>query len=171
MAKQLIGNGSNSYTFDASAGTITFSGIDLKPHQLLMINNVSRETIIYNPFVSGRGFSSFANGVLTLEFDTSTHDDADVLQVFYDNSDLVLTALQDMTLEMRNLFNVIANPPWHNQKGGIIIGQGTIDTVANVTSVAAVANLSNLGGRLVENALTYPLLEVGYDLIRQRFSA
>ncbi|HNM25509.1 MAG TPA: hypothetical protein PKL15_08775 [Saprospiraceae bacterium] len=170
MAKQLIGNGNNSYTFDASAKTVTFSGITLLPHQILLINNVSRETIIYNPFSSGKGFTAFSNGVLTLEFDTTTYDDADVLQIFYDNSDDVQVLLADMSVELKNLYSVIANPPWHDQKGGLIIGSGTIGTVTTITTVTTVSNVSQLGGRAVPDALTNPLLETGFILIRDRFS-
>lgn len=170
MAKQIIGNGSNSYTFDASAKTVAFSGITLAPHQILLINNVSRETIIYNPFSSGKGFTGFSNGVLTLEYDTTSFADADVLQIFYDNSDEVEVRLADMSTDLKNLCSVIANPPWHDQRGGLIIGSGTIGTVSTITSVTTVSNISQLGGRLVQDVLTNPLIEVSYSLIRDRFS-
>lgn len=170
MAKQLMGNGANGYAFDASAKTVTFSGIDLEPHQILLINNVSRETIIYNPFSSGKGFSSFANGVLTLEFDTSSHDDADVLQIFYDNSDMALSKVEELGVSVNALVAQIADPPWHNKTGGIVIGSGALSTITTVSTVTTVSNITSLGSMSVTFALTDRLDAIAFQLIRDRLS-
>lgn len=75
-----------SYTFDASAKTITLSGyITIELERVLLITNVTDNVIIYNFAGIGKG-GSVATNVLTLDYDTTTMDDADDLQIYYDDS-------------------------------------------------------------------------------------
>lgn len=173
MAKQLIGNGSNSYVFDASAGTITFSGITLQPHQLLLINNVTRNTIIYNPFAVGQGYSSYSNGVLTLEFDTSTHADTDVLQIFYDNSDEAFAAITRLSEELSHALRLMALPSYADTSGGLRVSAvnsistlSTVTTVATVTTVNSVNNIVGLSGIPPALVLNDPLLQLAWSNVR-----
>lgn len=72
-----------NYTFDASAQTVTFSqypSIDLE--RVLLITNVTDNIIIYN-FASSTLGGSASTNVLTLDYDTTTMDDADELQIHY----------------------------------------------------------------------------------------
>lgn len=68
-----IGVDIGGYTFDASVGTITFTGVtvsnikEIKP----IVNGTTGE-IIFNPATSG-SFGSLAANVLTLDYDTSTN--------------------------------------------------------------------------------------------------
>lgn len=172
MAKQLVGNGANSYTFTASAKTVRITGITpLAVGQILLINNATRETIIYNPFVSGKGYTAFSNGLLTLEYDTTAMADGDVLQIFYDNSDQALVAIADMSLEIRNLANLIASPSYADGTGGIRVT--TVTTVSSVSSVGAITSLQSLNtlnSVPMTLALTDPLLNLGFSLIRDRIA-
>jgi hypothetical protein len=74
-----------NYTFNAASKTVTFSdyaSIDLK--RVLLITNVTTNTIIYNFAVVGKGGSAATN-VLTLTYDTTAMNNADNLQIFYDD--------------------------------------------------------------------------------------
>jgi hypothetical protein len=78
--KQLITN----YTFDASAKTITFgdfASIDLE--SVLVITNVTDNVLIYN-FANPALGGIVGSNVLTLNYDTTSMDDTDSLQIFYD---------------------------------------------------------------------------------------
>lgn len=84
--KKLITN----YTFDASAKQVTFTDYaTISLEQVLLITNVTDNVIIYN-FASTGG--TVATNVLTLDYNTTSMDDTDDLQIFYDdpNYDLPL---------------------------------------------------------------------------------
>jgi hypothetical protein len=70
-------------------GTIVLSSIpNFDIRDLGMIVNQTRNQIIYATGVNGKGFSSLAgvnNSTLTLQYDTSTHDASDIIQVMYDS--------------------------------------------------------------------------------------
>lgn len=75
-----------SYTFDASAKTITFTGYgSISLESVLLITNVTDNIIIYNFAAVGKG-GTVATNVLTLDYDTTSMDDADDLQIFYDDT-------------------------------------------------------------------------------------
>jgi len=76
-----VGVDIGSYTFDAAAKTITFSGLGtLALEQFLLITNVTDNVVIYqfnNPALG----ASLAGSVLTLDFDTTTMSNTDSLQI------------------------------------------------------------------------------------------
>jgi hypothetical protein len=89
-----------NYTFDASAGTITFT--DYNPVLLdavLLITNVTDNLIIYNFADTAKG-GSVATNVLTLAYDTTAMADTDELQIFYDD-DVVPATFQLQTLQFK----------------------------------------------------------------------
>lgn len=71
----------------ANVGTLTFVGRTFSLNQILVITNVTRNTIIYNFADPLNGAFSFSNNVLTLDANTSTHSSGDVLQAFVDVAD------------------------------------------------------------------------------------
>ena len=76
-----IGVDLGSYTFDASAKTITFSGVTIQSiEQIKPIVNGERAVVIFNPAESGK-FGSLSNNVLTLDFDTTSYADSDALYI------------------------------------------------------------------------------------------
>ena len=90
--KNLVTN----YTFDASEKTVTFnefSAITLE--RVLIITNVTDGIIIYN-FASQNLTGSVSTNILSLVYDTTTMDDADDLQIWYEDSDFV-TYLDDVS--------------------------------------------------------------------------
>ena len=85
--KHLLGTDiTGSYTFNPGAKTVAFSGLpqDIMLSNILLITNVTRNTIIYNFADTATGAVSFNNNVLTLTYDTASHSASDVLQVFLD---------------------------------------------------------------------------------------
>lgn len=85
--KHLLGTDiTGSYTFNPGAKTVTFSGLPqaITLSNILLITNVTRNTIIYNFADTATGAVSFNNNVLTLTYDTASHSASDVLQVFLD---------------------------------------------------------------------------------------
>jgi hypothetical protein len=84
MAKIRINHG--SYTFDASAKQITFTGyVSIELEAVMYICNVKRGIEIYD-FASSEKLGSVATNVLTLVYDTSSMSDTDELLIIYDDS-------------------------------------------------------------------------------------
>lgn len=78
-----------SYTFTPGAsgvGTIDTNIVNFNIKLLVGIINITRETPIYWPALAGRGFTNVSGDVITLEYDTSTHNAGDVLQFIYDST-------------------------------------------------------------------------------------
>jgi len=76
-----VGVDIGSYTFDASAKTITFIGVGLTTiEQIKPIINGTRNTDIFNPLTVGK-FGTLAGQVLTLDFDTTLQADTDKLYI------------------------------------------------------------------------------------------
>jgi hypothetical protein len=176
MSKRIVGNGNSSYAFNAAAKTVTFYGIDnLKIWQVLIIVNITRETIMYNPYVSGYGFTSFASNVLTLELDTSGYSNTDVLQIFYDNSDSQQANISDLAMEIKDLIRVIANPAFVDAVGGLKITSGvlttlttctTVTTVTSVTTVGTVTTLNQSSGVPTTISINDQLLNISFQNVR-----
>ena len=87
MSKQLIGANVGSYTFDAGLKTVTLSGIsNLTLDQVLLITNVTTNTKIYqfnNPLLGG----FITSNIITLNFDTTTMSNTDILQIYVELED------------------------------------------------------------------------------------
>jgi hypothetical protein len=82
--KQLIGSDTGSYVFDPVAKTITLYGLpSITLANVLLVTNVTTGAMIYS-FADPERSGYFANGVLTLEADTSAQSASDVLQVWVD---------------------------------------------------------------------------------------
>lgn len=81
------------YSFNASAKTITFNTLDsISLEQLLLITNVTTNTIIYN-FADSTLGGTVSGNVLTLTFNTTSMNNTDSIQIFLDN--LALPASQE----------------------------------------------------------------------------
>jgi hypothetical protein len=85
--KKLLGqDASGTYAFNPTAKTVTFSGLSqqITLINILLITNVTANTIIYNFASSTTGAVSFVNNVLTLDYDTTSMSATDVLQIYID---------------------------------------------------------------------------------------
>ena len=84
MAKVLIGRDLGGYTFDKVSKTITFSGFNCSLDGLLMVTDVTNNTIIYQFNDPAKG-GSLVNNTLTLDYNTNVvaFTNNDNLQIFY----------------------------------------------------------------------------------------
>lgn len=91
MAKKIV----TSYTFDASAKTINSADFTLL-EKIQLITNVTDQVIIYNFADTAKG-GSLSGTTLTLEYDTTSMDDADKLQIFIDDGIATATLTEQET--------------------------------------------------------------------------
>ena len=80
MSRKIYGAG---YTFVPAAGTVEFASEISAQRQLLVIVNLTRGAMIYN-FADPALGGTFSGATLTLTYDTSSHNAADILQIFYE---------------------------------------------------------------------------------------
>jgi hypothetical protein len=77
-----------AYTFDASAQTVTLTGITVSIEKVLMIVNQTDGLVIYDPHTPGSGGSA-AGSIITLAYDTTSMADTDKLLVFYEDDGVI----------------------------------------------------------------------------------
>ena len=168
--KQLLATDTpGSYSFDKTAKTITFSGLrdDITLANILLITNVTANTIIYNFADSTKGAVSFNNNVLTLDYDTSSMANTDVLQIFLDlpsNEE----SLHDLLRRMNKILESLATVDIYQRQRVVVEAIGT--NRANPTEVNATvpvsgtvtANISSgnfaLTNQTIPNSTTNPYL-------------
>jgi hypothetical protein len=165
--KKLLGTDTaGSYAFDKTAKTVTFSGLSdaITLANILLITNVTANTIIYNFADSTKGAVSFNNNILTLDYDTSAMANTDVLQIFLDlpsNEE----SLHDLLRRMNKLLESSATSDLYQRQRVVLdaIGnsRGTpteVGTTVPVSgTVTATANISNgVASQAVSNSATNP---------------
>jgi hypothetical protein len=95
-------------TFVPASRTLDFSSTpSFALRNLLAVINLTRSAIIFAAGVTGKGYSSFASNVLTLTFDTTTHNAADVLTCIYEDTTAVATSANQATANTA-LANILA---------------------------------------------------------------
>jgi hypothetical protein len=93
MAKKLI----SAYTFDASEKKVTLTGYTaINLASVLLITNVTDNIILYN-FADSTLGGTVATNVLTLTYSTTSMEDADKLQIWYDDESSVQKAVEQAT--------------------------------------------------------------------------
>ena len=155
--KKLIKN----YTFNAAAKTVTFNDYaELQLEQVLLITNVTDNIIIYN-FGSPTTGGSLAGNVLTLDYNTTTMDNADNLQVFMDVDDELAIADQIAQLDNQSILNEIRAAiqgvaTARGVAGDLrvtVLGGGITISSGTVTTVTTVGNQTSMGGYLANNQI------------------
>ena len=163
MGKILIGIDGGSYSFDASAKTVTITldnGV-VALESLLVITNVTDNIVIYR-FEDPLLGAILSGDTFTLVYDTTLMDDADKLQIWYYTSDaLAVTDVETASLvsTLRSLINVLgsnASLPDTAGRTRVVIDAitgaltlstiTTVGTVSTVTSITTLANQTNIGG-------------------------
>ena len=153
--KQLLATDTpGSYTFDKTAKTITFSGLrdSITLSNILLITNVTANTIIYNFADSTSGAVSFNNNILTLDYDTSAMANTDVLQIFLDlpsNEE----SLHDLLRRMNKILESNATVDIYQRQRVVLdaIGnsRGTPSEVAGTIPISGTVTMS--GGNLLSS--------------------
>ena len=128
--KKLLGTDiTGSYTFNPIAKTITFSSLGqaIALENILLITNVTANTIIYNFADPTTGATNFNNNILTLDYDTSAMSSSDRLQIFLDVPNYE-ESLHDLLRRMNKLLE--SNAVVDNR----LRQRVTIDAIGNSTA-------------------------------------
>lgn len=143
-----------NYTFDKTAKTVTFTDYTtIRLDSLLLITNVTDNIIVYN-FASPALGGTVSGNVLTLTYDTSAMDNADKLQIFYDDPDVapanaeLQTTLNSLTQTLQELtarLAVLASMANAGQPALRIIPVGTTAVSGSVTATVASTSITNFG--------------------------
>lgn len=133
------------YTFSASEAKITFNTTaSITLEQLLIITNVTSNTIIYN-FADPTAGGSITNNVLTLDYNTIAMGDSDSLQIFLDNtytpaSDEMLQSIQDQTEMLGRMVKLLE--PSARANG---TGMQMVDLAASSANILQAQNITYFG--------------------------
>ena len=152
--KQLLATDTpGSYSFDKTAKTITFSGLrdDITLANILLITNVTANTIIYNFADSTNGAVSFNNNVLTLDYDTSSMANTDVLQIFLDlpsNEE----SLHDLLRRMNKLLESNATVDIYQRQRVVLDAIGNNrSTATEITTTVPISGSVTASGTVTAN--------------------
>lgn len=144
-----IGVDIGSYVFDASARTITFSGVTVTDiEQIKPIVNGDAGSVIFNPAEVGK-FGTLLANVLTLQFDTTLQNDTDKLYICVNFVDVELATeanqttgnnlLTDIKAFFTNTYNQVTN--WFAVK---VINTVTTNKGANQNHTTITANTASV---------------------------
>lgn len=163
----------NNYTFNAASRQITFVDYDsIRLDSVLLVTNVTDNLIIYNfadPVVGG----AVSGNVLTLDYNTTTMDNTDSLQIFYDDSAASQSvSLDDLCVTLRNILHEISDPSHvdlvlNRLRTTALVESGTITTVSTVTTVGNQTLMDSHQAKLIPMGMD----ELVYaDLVLRRIS-
>lgn len=151
-----------NYTFDKTAKTVTFTDYaSIRLDSVLLITNVTDNIFIYN-FADPTLGGTVATNVLTLIYDTSTMDDTDSLQIFYDDGDVqpanvelqtTLNSLTETLQELTARLAVLASMANSGQPALRVIPIASVSTA--VTGSVTVSTLTNFGTGVPANVVAW----------------
>ena len=161
--KRLVGTDIvGGYIFNPAANTVTFTGLQytITLANILLITNTTANTIIYNFADSTNGAVSFANNVLTLDYNTASMNATDALQIYIDvesyeeslatllrrmNKLLESNAVVDSKLRQRVTIEAIGtnNTANSTEVNGTIPVSGTVTATANVNNAVTATTFNN----------------------------
>lgn len=145
-----------NYTFDKTAKTVTFTDYTtIRLDSILLITNVTDNVIIYNfanPLLGG----TVSGNVLTLTYNTSSMDNADKLQIFYDDVDVqpannstqeTLNELIETLNELNARLTTLAGMANAGQPALRVIPIASVSTAVtgSVTATVASTSITNFG--------------------------
>jgi hypothetical protein len=159
MAKVLIGSELGSYSFDKTTKKITFSGFNASLERILLITDVTNNTVIYqfnDPNLGG----VLSNNVLTLTYNTTIagFSNTDTLQIFYWSEQPQQSSIEDLAMSIKRDLQMISRDPNMTTTGmNVNINAGTLPTVTTVSTVTSLTYLGTTGdgayGALLHKAI------------------
>ena len=143
----------------SGVGTIDLSSVsnfDIK--RLVAIINIDSNVIIYNVANSSAGFTTVANGVITLDYNTSAMSSTDLLQVIYDNDDAItnnelIQAMQAMRMAIQSLNRTIGLAQVNPLTGRMLVDPSGVTSpisgtvTANQGGTWNITNLATVGSQ------------------------
>lgn len=140
--KKLITN----YTFNASFQTITFTDYTSISHDgILLITNVTDNIIIYN-FADPLAGGTVSSNILTLIYDTSTMDNSDNLQIFYDDGLNQVVDISQLEILLRQLIESNNAPSWYQYAANALQTILITGSTTAVSTCATLTTITNIGG-------------------------
>jgi len=149
-----------NYIFSAASRQITFSSYSsLNLNQLLLVTNVSKNTIIYNfadPTVGG----NISTNVLTLSANTTSMSDSDSLQIFIDDlinpsTDATLSAVNVSISASNNFLRTLTTTVSDS-----ISAQRVLPLYTDVDVTSRYMGHFPIGGRFVDSTSYSPVTSV-----------
>jgi len=165
--KRLLGTDvSGSYAFSAAGKTVTFSGLSytITLANILLITNVTANTIIYNFADPTNGAASFNNNILTLDYDTTSMADGNVLQIYLDlesNEESLHALLRRMNKLLES--NAVVDSSLR-QRVVVEAAPTTAVTLASAPTTA-VTNTTGFGTAYTINTPTSPYGQVSSNVL------
>jgi hypothetical protein len=160
--KRLVGTDIvGGYIFNPAANTVTFTGLQytITLANILLITNTTANTIIYNFADSTNGAVSFANNVLTLDYNTASMNATDALQIYIDvesyeeslatllrrmNKLLESNAVVDSRLRQKVVIEAVGtNLGTPTEVNTTIPVSGTVTATANVSNAVSTQNVAS----------------------------
>jgi hypothetical protein len=160
--KRLVGTDIvGGYIFNPAANTVTFTGLQytITLANILLITNTTANTIIYNFADSTNGAVSFANNVLTLDYNTASMNATDALQIYIDvesyeeslatllrrmNKLLESNAVVDSRLRQKVVIEAIGtNLAAPTEVNATVPVSGTVTATANVNNAVTATTFNN----------------------------
>lgn len=136
------------YTFNAATKQITFNTSDtVLLNQILVITNVTDNTIIYN-FADATKGGTIVNNVLTLTFDTTTMSNADSLQIFLDLYGTPST--DDSVVLLRRLIQLLTPIATQDSQQRQRVTVDTISSGLTLSNVTSLNTLANVDARYIQ---------------------
>jgi hypothetical protein len=110
--KILVGSDGGTYSFNASTGVITISGLgtNFELEDLLLVVNITSNKVYYNPLVSGEGATLSISGsdvIIDLDKDTSSDSNSDGLQIWIRASIPIDVSISDKVMTGNSLLPVV----------------------------------------------------------------
>jgi hypothetical protein len=129
-----------NYSFNPTAKTVTLNTTDtVTLEQLLIITNVTTNTIIYN-FADPLTGGTISNNVLTLDYNSTGMSGTDKLQIFLDNT---LTPASEESIQyLKKIAQLVAPLSTQDAVQRQRIAVETMPTVG----VSTVSNIAGYGG-------------------------
>lgn len=133
-----------SYIFDPANNKVIFRNLetDINLDNILLITNVTANTVIYNFASSTNGAASFNGTELVLDYNTTSMNATDVLQIYLD-------VKSEGNMLLRRIVAALLAPLGYDKtlqrfRNTAILESGTLTTCSTVTTVTTVTTASNL---------------------------
>ena len=171
----------DSYTFSPSTKQITLNEpTQIKIEQILLITNITDNTIIYN-FADNSLGGTISSNVLTLNYNTVSMSNTDSLQIFIDTPNVDFIALNDLLAD--GLSEIVHQLQSIRNDGGMAdvagrvrcnietgtVNVGTATTVTGVTTVSTVSNIASAGGIGLQTSIM-SMTNQGWGNIRNKIT-
>lgn len=143
--KALLGTDfAGSYTFDAANKKVIFRNLEtgINLDNILLITNVTANTVIYNFASSTNGATSFNGTELVLDYNTTSMSNSDVLQIYLD-------VKSEGNMLLRRIVAALLAPLGYDKtlqrfRNTALLESGTLTTCSTVTTVTTCSTVSNL---------------------------